>query len=554
MRDALGSLRFRKWYVPFTLGIGLPIFAIPIAGQPSFAALAALPEVRVRSYATASDAERVELDALKRQYEAVFYVLGTAKRCGLEWQKTYDDLVARLEQRHGPDMDRIAISGAMHSGAQGVEARFASGSQTCTAAADQLARFTLPDVSPSLIARTEDRERRIRPRRPAGPDADVYLAPDSRFVQTLYRQSLPSDPFKLLVVRETLKLAGDDEAAALLDRYLQRLALSALAGEPVAPPGTVEQVIGSEWGTASSLAERRKKVLESSLRPRAAQSDGKECAYSPFGRMHSECRYEGHSVWTGFSQGPYWIYLRVFFENTSNYTVAQFHAALRVDRKEGGEPFKLACFQLSGTEGGLAPGQRLEFFCREEVRRVPPDKLIEALKGVETDTSRWNLEISGINFSHPSVTVTSKEASWGVTNTSEAHEQAKAAARAAGCTARGSCAYDINYQFGHNPVWPAGTVGFGLGASVACVTWASTRRSRFNTALIVAIVAGLLGLLELLAPAFWALLAFPFIVFGLSTLAFVTVFGGYAMLGFAAGFLLTALALRITSSRKPTAP
>ncbi len=522
-------------------------------GQPSFAAFAAPQEVRARSYATASDAERAELDALTRQYEAVFYVLGTAKRCGLEWQKTYDDLVARLEQRHGPDMDRIAISGAMHSGAQGVEARFASGSRTCATAADQLARFTLPDVSPSLIVRPGDRERRMRPRKPAGPDADVYLAPDSRLVQTLYRQPLPSEPFKLLVVRETLKLAGDDEAAALLDRYLQRLALSSLAGEPVAPPGTVEQVIGSEWGTARSLAERRKKILETSLRPRAAQSDGKECAYSPFGRMHSECRYEGHSVWTGFSQGPFWIYLRVFFENTSNNTIAQFQAALHVDRPEGGDPFKLPCFQLSGMESGFAPGQRLEYFCREEVRRVPPDKLIEALKRAETDPSRWNLEITRINFSQPPVSVTIREASWGATNTSAAREQALAAARAAGCAARGSCVYDINYQVEHSSVWPAGIVGFALGAFAAFASLASMRRRR-NAALVVAVIAGLLGLLNVAAPGFWALLALPFIVFGLSALAFVTLYGGHAMLGFAVGFFLTALALRITSSRKPAAP
>ena len=69
----------------------------------------------------------------------------------------------------------------------------------------------------------------------------LIVSPESEFMRGLYRERVGSDWSRILVIRETLAIAGDREGAAALDRHLETAVLSRLGAQPGPAPGTAPE-------------------------------------------------------------------------------------------------------------------------------------------------------------------------------------------------------------------------------------------------------------------------------------------------------------------------
>lgn len=497
-----------------------------------------------------SEAQYADAQKLLGQYAETFRIIGRARRCGLDWQKPHDEFMRQLQRRHGPDMDRGYgptgdwrpglgrghVEMGLSDGGQGPESMFAGGSPTCREAASQLASLRLPDLPKSLALPPGERPApRLRQR--LSPNDDLIVSPDSRFARSIYQQPVASDPSKLLVVRQILLIAGDDEAVWALDRYLERSALLALFGERFSPTVTVEKIIldepAADWSIAKDL---RTRALARSLQPRMAQSDGKECAASPF---RGECKYVGHSVWS-----DYWIYLRVMVENTSGFTISKFDARLRFQPTEG-QPLELdecrSPSQRAGQELSLSPGQQGEHFCRDSVRKISLERLLGAIQEAEKDPSRWNLEVGSINFTQPPIFLNPDHAGW---SNPRATEEATAAVRAVSCFERGACIEAARHEYANNPYWPIGTIGLILGALEALGIRRFARRQ-----VAVASISSICFVVGVAALWWWTF-------FGGGAFAglFLAYYGSFWLLFYLVGLWATLLALNLFRSKRPPAP
>jgi hypothetical protein len=452
------------------------------------------PEPRARPYSGSSPAQQADFRALRKAYHEAFAALGLARRCGLEWQVLHDEFVATLERRHGRDMAggeaghfEGLVSIAMHNGAQGQFGK-ERGALNCSHAERYLAAARLPELPPSVVLAPGERIA-PRPRRSRGPNDDLFVSPESAVAQAIYRQKVTADAAKLAFARETLRYAGDDEAVWAINRYLERLTLAQLLGEPLPIAADVASIVRDEpWRDTAGPRAQRAKLLATSLQPVLALSRGDECDRSPYSGMQPKCDYLGDSVWTGRDD---WVYLRIQIENASGKDISQFDARLRIDLGEA-KPAELDCATRADTRRGLASGLSWEYFCRETLEKLPAERLLQALKQVRADPGRWALAVTRINFAEPPVNVGPTRAMW--LDTPEASAEVSKALRARSCLARGSCLADFQHRFDHNPMWPAATAGVVLGgASAALIAHFARRRVAAGLVASLVVFLGLVG-------------------------------------------------------------
>jgi hypothetical protein len=482
--------------------------------------------------------EMMPLRKLLAEYHEVFWVIGTARKCGLEWRARYDDFAVRLERRHGPDMDRGAavnntIAAAMRRAAE-------TATPDCGRAQGSLPYLRLPDVPPSLaLAPGEPVPVRVRPR---GTANDAFVAPDSRVVRSIYDTALPDDLFRLLLVRATLELAGHDYAAGAVERYLRGKVLAQLTGTEFRPAGRLDQVMDDQWATGSALDALRANLIASSLRPlRVASGDRSYLPEQAINGVTHES--EGNAVWSSKHRGSgtlRWVHLFVEIENRGRNPIAHFDASVRVDSVAGGEPFMLGCEpawrppenRYDAARRRLATGERRLHICTGDVGSDTAAKWVSAVRAVARGATPLTLEVGAIDFAGAPLYVNGAGVSW--KDEPRAMSEAVAAVRRADCSDRGSCAEDAEFAYKGDPRWPMLTMGLVAGAILGIIVhlfaWSWIKAGLISTG--VGVAAGI-GAVILLGKAH---------VFAAFVVGVLLV--GVALPGFLVGLFSVLLALR----------
>lgn len=303
---------------------------------------------------------------------------------------------------------------------------------------------------------------------------EVIVLPDSKVVRAVYVQPVTSDLFALLVARETFRLADDQKAVKALDEYLARVGLLALAGETVAPSGTIERIITDPSALPNVPSNLASRILSSALTPRLAVAVNAE-KHLPDPKSSFQTHKQEHpGVWSSWRQERAdSVHVFVIIENTGRNRITQFDTRLLIDRESADKPIELQCRPSPGFDSSIAPGETRLHDCFVEVERVAIPDLVKAVRAAQKAPSRWQLLPVRINFADPAVNFSSRGVYYWL-DTGRAAEQASIALKKVGCEARGSCSEDFRMRIRFNPQYllmPGGALaGILLGWLIVRVT------------------------------------------------------------------------------------
>ena len=319
---------------------------------------------------------------------------------------------------------------------------------------------------------------------------EVIVMQDSKFVRAVYARPVTSDLFDLLVARETFRLADDQKAVKALDEYLARVGLLALAGEAVAPSGTVERIITDPSALPSVPSDLASRILSTALTPRLAVSVNAEKHLPDPKSSFQTNKQEYPGVWSSWHQErASLVQVLVLVENTGRNRITQFDARLQIDWESAEKPIELNC-RASPWFDDVAPGASRLHVCFAEGERVAIPALVQAVRAAEKTPSRWRLVPTRINFADPAVNFGSRGVYYWL-DTGRAAQQAAIAVKAAGCDARGSCSEDFQMKIKSDRRYvliPGGALaGIVLGCLIA---WVARRPMIAGTVVSLLMVAG----------------------------------------------------------------
>jgi hypothetical protein len=302
-----------------------------------------------------------------------------------------------------------------------------------------------------------------------GPGEPPPVGRNSDAIRAVLAQPITSEPLPLLIAREKLRFAKDEQAAKSIDLYLTMIAVRQVFGEAIEPKGTIADIVEDRVGSPpmNSLVRR---LLDSTLRA--------EVAAEPL----------RHNPSSGLIEVP------INIRNVAARRVTEQEFKLKVGPREG-PAMELRC-DGSGSDVPIDSNAAAPRVCTTNSRVIPREQLEGALKA-----PGWiRLSVTRLQFDDPNLSVNTERAIWFDHFGSQAYEKAREDLAALGCKERGTCFREAMPALESNPaVWFAAVfAGAGLVAGTIIALF-TRRRWRWGWSLagvvagaIVATIAGLL--------------------------------------------------------------